>query len=93
MRYQASRHAARHTEDFVFSQLIPYIGNKRKLRFDGSSSLRQAARFQVSANDWEPYAEALAQCAVNLNQPPTFFGATPHARVLEELNSLPPREG
>ncbi len=25
------RHAAAHTDDYVFSQLIPYIGNKRKL--------------------------------------------------------------
>ena len=31
MRYYRSRHAARSTGDFVFSQLIPYIGNKRKL--------------------------------------------------------------
>ena len=31
MRYDRRRHAARSTDDFVFSQLIPYIGNKRKL--------------------------------------------------------------
>jgi len=31
MRYERRRHAARHTADYVFHQLIPYIGNKRKL--------------------------------------------------------------
>lgn len=29
--YDPTRHAALHTSDYVFSQLIPYIGNKRKL--------------------------------------------------------------
>lgn len=31
VNYTAKRHAAAHTSDFVFNQLIPYIGNKRKL--------------------------------------------------------------
>ena len=31
VQYQARLHAAVRTEDYVFSQLIPYIGNKRKL--------------------------------------------------------------
>lgn len=31
MRYERAQHAAAWTEDFVFAQLIPYIGNKRKL--------------------------------------------------------------
>jgi len=31
MEYRRSSHAASRTEDFVFHQLIPYIGNKRKL--------------------------------------------------------------
>lgn len=30
-RYDRRRHAAAHTSAFVFNQLIPYIGNKRKL--------------------------------------------------------------
>ena len=118
MRYHVSHHAARHTDDFIFSQLIPYIGNKRKLlsliqsamqatgldpqrctfldAFSGSTVVARFAKrlgFQVTANDWEPYAEALAQCSIALNQPPTYFGGTPYARVLEELNGLPPREG
>ena len=29
--YRARDHAAAHTTDYVFSQLIPYLGNKRKL--------------------------------------------------------------
>ena len=29
--YDRTRHAAAHTKDYLFSQLIPYIGNKRKL--------------------------------------------------------------
>ncbi len=31
LRYKSSLHAAARTSDFVFNQLIPYIGNKRKL--------------------------------------------------------------
>ncbi len=31
MRYDRRKHAARSTDDYVFNQLIPYIGNKRKL--------------------------------------------------------------
>jgi len=30
-KYHPSRHAAARTDDFVFNQLIPYIGNKRRL--------------------------------------------------------------
>jgi adenine-specific DNA-methyltransferase len=31
LKYDATQHAAFHTNDYVFAQLIPYIGNKRKL--------------------------------------------------------------
>ena len=31
MRYDRAIHAARRSDDFVFAQLIPYLGNKRKL--------------------------------------------------------------
>jgi len=31
VRYDPRRHSAFRTEDYVFSQLIPYLGNKRKL--------------------------------------------------------------
>jgi adenine-specific DNA-methyltransferase len=31
MRYTSAAHSARYTDDFVFAQLIPYLGNKRKL--------------------------------------------------------------
>ncbi len=31
MNYDSTRHAAARTKDYVFSQLIPYIGSKRKL--------------------------------------------------------------
>ena len=31
MRYDRRKHAARSTDSYVFNQLIPYIGNKRKL--------------------------------------------------------------
>ena len=30
-RYRARDHAAAHTTEYIFSQLIPYLGNKRKL--------------------------------------------------------------
>jgi adenine-specific DNA-methyltransferase len=31
MQYDRTQHAAAHTQDFGFNQLIPYLGNKRKL--------------------------------------------------------------
>ena len=31
MKYERRKHAARSTDSFIFNQLIPYIGNKRKL--------------------------------------------------------------
>ena len=118
MRYSASQHSARYTDDYVFHQLIPYIGNKRKLlgliaraitatglapsqatfldAFSGSTVVARFAKqlgFAVTANDWEPYAEALAQCFVALNRAPRFFGNRSYRSVLAELNALPPVEG
>ncbi len=118
MRYTANQHSARYTEDYVFHQLIPYIGNKRKLlglvnravaatglvpaqstfldAFSGSTVVARYAKqlgFAVTANDWEPYAEALAQCFVELNHAPTFFGTRSYQEILHELNTLPPIAG
>lgn len=31
MRYDRRRHSARHTDEYVFHQLLPYLGNKRHL--------------------------------------------------------------
>jgi adenine-specific DNA-methyltransferase len=118
MIYTSASHSAKYTGDYVFSQLIPYIGNKRKLlglieraiqgtlvdpktatfldAFSGSSVVARFAKqsgFAVTANDWEPYAHTLAQCFVELNQTPTFFGGRSYASILDELNALPPLEG
>jgi adenine-specific DNA-methyltransferase len=118
MHYTASSHSAKYTGDFVFSQLIPYIGNKRKLlsligqaiqatgvppatgtfldAFSGSSVVSRFAKqqgFAVTSNDWEPYAQALAQCFVETNAPPGFFGTRSYESVLHDLNTLPPVEG
>jgi adenine-specific DNA-methyltransferase len=118
MIYTSASHSAKYTGDFVFSQLIPYIGNKRKLlgligraldaipvdpshstfldAFSGSSVVARFAKqrgFAVTANDWEPYAHALAQCFVEINQPPTYFGNRSYQSVLDELNALPPLVG
>lgn len=118
MLYAANQHSARYTADYVFHQLIPYIGNKRKLlrligsaidatglspaqatfldAFSGSTVVARYAKqlgFAVTANDWEPYAEALAQCFVAPNAAPTYFGTRSYVSVLAELNALPPLEG
>ncbi|QMV17612.1 DNA methyltransferase [Granulicella sp. 5B5] len=118
MRYTSSSHSAKYTGDFVFSQLIPYIGNKRKLlsliglalessgldpvnstfldAFSGSTVVSRYAKqlgFAVTANDWEPYAEALAKCFVELNEAPTYFNSRSYRDVLAELNSLAGIEG
>ena len=31
LQYKGKRHSAAHTSEYLFNQLIPYIGNKRKL--------------------------------------------------------------
>jgi adenine-specific DNA-methyltransferase len=118
MRYTSAAHSARYTDDFVFAQLIPYLGNKRKLlpligralaatglspahstfldAFSGSTVVSRFAKqlgFAVTANDWEPYAHTLAQCFIELNEPPTYFGNRSYQSVLDELNALPPEAG
>lgn len=50
MKYDRRRHAARSTDSFIFNQLIPYIGNKRKLlplieRAIDASGLRPGEHF------------------------------------------------
>jgi len=117
MEWDSSTHAANSTDEYVFHQLIPYIGNKRKLLgligralagssarpethhfvdlFAGTGVVSRYARklgFAVVANDWEPYAEELNRCAVELAAPPTFFGNRSYECVLAELNALPGRE-
>lgn len=118
MRYTATSHSAKHTGDFVFSQLIPYIGNKRKLLnliqaaltssgvaprqgtfldvFAGSGVVSRFAKqlgFSVTSNDWEPYAEVLAQCYVASNAEPSYFGQNSYREVISDLNRLAPVEG
>ncbi|BDI29923.1 restriction endonuclease subunit M [Capsulimonas corticalis] len=106
--YHSRRHSAARTDDYLYSQLIPYLGNKRKLipliaaavastgavqgvfadLFAGSGVVSRWAKrqgYQVVANDWEPYTEAINGCYVGLNEPPD--GA---AELLETLNALPP---
>jgi len=117
MEWTPQTHAANSTDEYVFHQLIPYIGNKRKLLrligraleasdiapethrfidlFAGTGVVSRYARqkgFGVIANDWEPYAEELNRCAMELNAPPVFFDNRSYESVLDELNALPPRE-
>ncbi len=118
MKYTSTTHSAKHTGDFVFSQLIPYIGNKRKLlnlirssvestglcpahctfldAFSGSGVVSRFAKrlgFAVTSNDWEPYAEKLADCFITLNSSPRFFQDRSYESVIAELNALPPIDG
>ena len=118
MRYTASSHSAKHTGDFVFSQLIPYIGNKRKLlgliqiavtatglrperskfldSFSGSRGVDRFAKkmgFQVTANDWEPYAEALGRCFIENNSAPLFTDDQTYEETISYLNNLSPVDG
>lgn len=117
MEYRARDHAARSTDAYVFAQLIPYLGNKRKLLgllgaalqatgvapgratfldlFAGTGVVSRWAKqlgFRVLANDWEPYAEELCRCAVELEGPPRISDL-PYAAALDALNALPPRAG
>lgn len=114
--YSAHDHAAVRTSEYLFHQLIPYLGNKRKLLpliaqavertgtragtfvdfFAGSGVVSRWAKqagFRVIANDWEPYARIVNQCAVQCNSAPPFaaFGGMPQAFDL--LNGLPPVVG
>lgn len=115
--YSKDAHAAAHTGDYVFHQLIPYIGNKRKLLgllqaaitatgarpgdcfldlFAGSGVVARMAKrmgFAVIANDWEPYAELINRCYVEVSAPPPFAALGGYAAALQTLNALEPREG
>ncbi len=118
MEWNPTAHAANSTDEYVFHQLIPYIGNKRKLLgligdavfasrarpethlfvdlFAGTGVVGRYARrlgFGVLANDWEPYAEELNRCYLEISQAPVFFGSRPYSSVLSELNALPPLSG
>ncbi len=117
MQWNPATHAAHSTDEYVFHQLIPYIGNKRKLLglisqaieasgaqadknifvdlFAGTGVVSRYARhlgFSVLTNDWEPYAEELNRCYLELSAAPVFFGNRSYEDILAELNALPPRE-
>lgn len=112
------RHAAARTDDYLFAQLIPYIGNKRKLLpliwraveatgidphagsfvdlFSGSGVVARLAKqrgFRTLANDWEPYAQRLAQATIALNAPPPFAALGGPGEVFDRLNALAGVEG
>lgn len=116
MEWDPTSHAAHSTDEYLFHQLIPYIGNKRKLLtligaaikasgarnethrfvdlFAGTGVVSRYAKrlgFSVLANDWEPYAEELNRCYLELSSPPVFCDKRSYENVLDELNALPPR--
>ena len=116
LRYQAKVHAAAHTSEYLYHQLIPYLGNKRKLLpliaeavaqtgvssglfadfFAGSgvvSRFAKQAGFQVIANDWEPYSQAINQCYIACNTLPAFAAFGSLETVYQTLNELPNAEG
>jgi adenine-specific DNA-methyltransferase len=115
--YDRKQHAAVRTTEYLFNQLIPYIGNKRKLLrllhqavehtaagpgasfvdfFAGSGVVSRWAKmlgYQVIANDWEPYAQAINRCFIACNAPPAFASLGGYGQAIEQLNSLPPQAG
>lgn len=115
--YDRTEHAAAWTDQYVFHQLIPYIGNKRKLLgliaqaiartsvslpatfldiFAGSGVVSRMAKklgFQVWANDWEPYAQAINTCYLAQNAAPNFADLGGYDAAVGALNALPPCEG
>ncbi len=115
-RYRTRQHAAVRTDEYTYSQLIPYISNKRKLLsliargiaatgcaggtfvdlFTGSTVVARFAKtlgFRVVANDWEPYADEIAQGTVALNHTPAFERLGGAACAINTLNTLPPYYG
>ena len=112
--YERAGHAAFHTGEYVFHQLIPYIGNKRKLLglinqavaktgvspngtfldlFAGSGVVSRMAKkqgFQVIANDWEPYAQAINQCYIACNSAPAFAHFGGYENAITRLNAVAP---
>ena len=114
--YSARLHAAAHTSEYLYHQLIPYLGNKRKLLpliaraveqtgaasgtfvdyFAGSGVVSRWAKqlgFRVIANDWEPYALPINQCAIECNAAPAFARFGGMAGAFDVLNRLTPEEG
>jgi adenine-specific DNA-methyltransferase len=115
--YDRKRHAARYTDSYLFHQLIPYIGNKRKLLplihqaiiaagvergdsftdlFAGSGVVARFAKrinLRVTANDWEPYSLPINQCAITINNTPSFINIGGYENAISVLNGLPGVEG
>jgi adenine-specific DNA-methyltransferase len=115
--YDRTDHAAVRTDNYLFHQLVPYIGNKRKLLglimraiaqtgleapgtfldlFAGSgvvSRLGKQLGFRVLNNDWEPYAQAINNCYIARNIPPSFSSLGGYGAAIATLNGLPPCEG
>ncbi len=54
-RYDRTRHAAVRTDDYVFHQLIPYIGNKRRL-LDLIGGAMEAAGLRSGDTFFDPFA-------------------------------------
>jgi adenine-specific DNA-methyltransferase len=114
--HHSKLHAAARTGEYLYCQLIPYIGNKRKLLpliaeavaqtgvvrgtyvdlFTGSTVVARLAKsvgLRVVANDWEPYAHAIASGTVAVNRVPRFEALCGAERVYAELNDLPGVDG
>jgi adenine-specific DNA-methyltransferase len=97
--YQHSLHAAARTTEYVFNQLIPYIGNKRKLldligqavastrHRPGDSLLDLFAGSGVVSR----FAKRLGMRVIACNRPPAFTRLGGYERAIATLNALPPR--
>lgn len=94
--YRRGKHAATRTDDYVFSQLIPYIGNKRKLLpliHQGilSTGVRKGAFIDLFAGSTvvSRYAKRLGfRVVANDWEPYSYF----IARATVKLNRPPPFE-
>jgi len=118
VRYDRRQHSARHTDEYVFHQLLPYLGNKRHLldvigealdatglcpeqstfvdAFAGSGVVSRFAKqrgFQVTCNDWEPYAQVLNTAAIACEVPPDCTALGGYEAALAQLNDLPGVDG
>lgn len=91
--YKSRRHAAVRTEEYLYSQLIPYIGNKRKLLWLISNALQRTGLTKGTFVDFFAGSSVVARLAKLLGYQVIANDWEPYSQVINKcyigLNSPP----
>ncbi|MFK7739053.1 MAG: DNA adenine methylase [Planctomycetota bacterium] len=94
MRYRANEHAARSTTEYVFHQLLPYLGNKRHLLDLIATAVRATGCTPGESTFVDAFAGSgvVARLAKKLGFAVVANDWEPYARVINSAALLPRRE-